>query len=158
MRYIQLARIRPNKSDIQWAIVDDEDFDRLNTYNWHISVRGYVIRKEYVNGKPKVIFMHHEVLSRVPGLDMDHINRNRLDNRSSNLRNISHALNILNSSRFGHNKSGFRGVFWEKEKSRWVAKVTRNKKQYKRRFVRIEDAIAWRTDMETKMLANIYDS
>lgn len=95
------------------AIVDDEDYERVIALgNWHICA-GYASR--YTPGSIKTrkrFYMHHLILELEPNLltVIDHINRNRLDNRKSNLRLASRSLNGANSKAHGHNKTGYRGV------------------------------------------------
>ena len=62
-------------------------------------------------------------------LEVDHINNDKLDNRVSNLRVITHRQNLLNRLHlFRNNKSGYRGVSWSKGMKKWVAQITRNNK------------------------------
>lgn len=87
-----------------FAIVDDKDFEWLNKYTWHSNHRGYAIRNtsKTVNGYKKqwVVIMHREINKTPKGLDTDHINRNRLDNRRTNLRTATRSLNLTNDIRF----------------------------------------------------------
>lgn len=57
---------------------------------------------------------------------IDHINRNKLDNRASNLRDVSQSVNVLNSQNSTRTKSGFAGVYLKR--GRWLAKITINGK------------------------------
>ncbi len=72
----------------QFALVDDEDYDRLNQFKWH-AVKAhrsyYAVRTiKDIDGKCKHIKMHREILGLVPndGVFVDHINCVTLDNRS----------------------------------------------------------------------------
>ncbi len=75
------------------ALVDDEDFERLSQYKWrplpgkHV---GYYAATEGdidpVRRKRRTLLMHRLVLNAAPGITVDHINGNKLDNRKENLR------------------------------------------------------------------------
>lgn len=57
------------------------------------------------------------------GYEIDHIDQNKLNNRISNLRAVSHKDNMKNSPINSRNTSGVMGVWWRKNRSRWVAQV-----------------------------------
>lgn len=72
--------------------------------------------------------MHRLLMGDVPkGLEVDHINRDKLDNRRSNLRLVTHAENCRNVPSQG-GSSQYRGVTWSKKKRRWVAQAHLNSK------------------------------
>jgi hypothetical protein len=54
---------------------------------------------------------------------VDHVNRNGLDNRLSNLRAATKSLNAVNSPLAASNTSGHRGVYWSKRNGKWLAKI-----------------------------------
>lgn len=86
--YIELAN---GKGEVQI----DKDFSHLNAHNWSLSGDGYPMT--YVKGK--LIKIHHMVLGKPEkGLVTDHINRDKLDNRKSNLRFVTQRENLLNST------------------------------------------------------------
>lgn len=58
-----------------------------------------------------------------PEMFIDHINRNRKDNRWENLRHVTGSQNNKNSSKRRDNTSGINGVSWSKEKRKWVATI-----------------------------------
>jgi hypothetical protein len=53
------------------------------------------------------------------GMHTDHINGNCLDNRRGNLRVCTQAENKRNLSLSKRNSSGFKGVYWSKERNKW---------------------------------------
>lgn len=64
-----------------------------------------------------------------PKDDIDHINNNRSDNRISNLREATRSQNLQNASIMSNNTSGYKGVFWIKNKNRWSAQIKINGKR-----------------------------
>lgn len=87
------------------AIVDDVDFDRVQSYGWYFSGR-YVMARSNM----KIIYLHKVILNAPKGQQVDHANRDTLDNRRSNLRFCTGSQNSANSSS-RRGVSGFRGVF-----------------------------------------------
>ncbi len=110
------------------AIVDDEDFEFLNQWKWSYN-KGYASRGITLQcGKYGRIMMHRVINKTPEGLDTDHANGNRLDNRKSNLRTATRGENCTNRPIQKNNTSGFKGVSWHKYQKRWVAYVIKNKK------------------------------
>lgn len=100
------------------ALVDDQDFELLNRWRWHRSQNGYAMRSSY-RGK---VVMHRLIMSPAPsGLEVDHINRDKLDNRRSNLRWVTHSVNQRNNPAQANNTSGYRGVCWDRTRGKWRA-------------------------------------
>ena len=64
-----------------------------------------------------------------PKHDIDHINRNRSDNRICNLRDVTRQQNMCNAGDYPTNTSGRKGVYWDKRDSRWRACIF-NKGRY----------------------------
>lgn len=63
-----------------------------------------------------------------PKDQIDHINRNRSDNRIANLREVSNKQNQQNKSKSSNNTSGHPGVSWKKQNSKWQAHIRHNQK------------------------------
>ena len=59
---------------------------------------------------------------------LDHINHNRIDNRISNLREVSSLENSRNKSKLRNNTSGTTGVNWNKSANKWTANIRINYK------------------------------
>ncbi len=54
---------------------------------------------------------------------LDHINGDPYDNRIANLRPCTMSENGCNRGAAANNKSGYKGVFWCKQKRKWQAKI-----------------------------------
>lgn len=77
--------------------------------------------------------------------EIDHINGNGLDNRLANLRAVDHGENLKNQRLRSNNSSGFNGVYWNKDCSRWQAYIRVNGRARNLGvFIDIEDAKAAR--------------
>ena len=134
----------------RFAVVDDEDFDFINQWTWVYHNRGYAYRYEYsrkrgMDGEQsrRRIFMHHLIVGRMPGLETDHINRNKLDNRRSNLRNVTRAENMRN--RATRSKSGIKNIY--PSDKNWIVKFSDNYKPvYVGYFTTLKSAIKARDE------------
>lgn len=107
-------------------LVDDEDFDDLSKFSWHISNRGYAARSIRRNGKNGSIRMHRYLLGLESGDERygDHINGDQLDNRRFNLRIVTPAQNMMNTRKPRNNTSGFKGVCrTSKRPIKWAAQI-----------------------------------
>lgn len=72
---------------------------------------------------------------------IDHINRDRSDNRIQNLRVVSSKENMENTGMYSSNTSGYKGVQWDKRYNKWVAIVNHNGKQvFAGRYESVYDA------------------
>jgi len=90
-----------------FALVDAYIFDELSKVLWGLSSRGYVFfrrRKQKTN-----VYLHHVALGLPNGQEIDHINRDKLDNRQVNLRPVTRAQNTQNTE-FRPNRTGYLGV------------------------------------------------
>ena len=84
-----------------------------------------------------------------PTGQIDHINRNRSDNRICNLREVSNKQNGQNASKRSDNTSGHPGVCWNKRASKWLARIMHNRKNINLGyFENLEDAVAARKAAE----------
>jgi hypothetical protein len=113
-----------------WATVDADDYARVNALRWHL-FDGYARRNVVVKGRWRALFMHRFVM----GLEFDnqlqpdHENRDRLDNRKSNLILVPRAAQAQNITMRRDNTSGFRGVTFHKATGKWAAHARLNRKR-----------------------------
>ena len=100
----------------QFAIVDDEDFELISKFKWHIQPsrigkEGYAVTK---------IRMHRIITNAPHGAMVDHINGDSLDNRRCNLRLCTNAQNQQNTEGRG-GSSRHKGVSFNKKSGKWLA-------------------------------------
>lgn len=123
------------------AIVDAEMIPILLKFRWHVKPdkkTSYAYTNVRIGGKQTSISMHR-LLSGLPASEIDHINRNGLDNRSENLRFCSKAENQRN--RIRKNTLGYRGVYKPKNSSNYAAQIMIGGKRFQKRgFKTAEDA------------------
>jgi len=142
----------------QFAIVDDEDFEELNKYNWCVrydkGTKSYYARRSLKRNKDGVrrsSIMHRHIIKPKKGFVVDHINHDTLDNRRCNLRSVTRSQNQMNQVLLGRNKSGVTGVRWIQSNQKWMAQITKDKKQiYLGYFEDKQDAIEARKEAVIK--------
>src|SRR5688572_21984799 len=97
-----------------FAKCDDDMFDFLMQYKWHYN-EGYA--KTWYKGER--IRMHRLILNAAPGMNVDHIDHDKLNNQKSNLRLCTTTQNNQNGVRRKDNTSGYKGVSLEKSTGHW---------------------------------------
>ena len=107
------------------AIVDDEDYEKLNQFKWYHHTSGYAVRSSSrIGGKQRGIKMHRQINNTPYGFDTDRINRNKLDNRRSNLRTCTRSQNKMNMPAQNNNKLGVKGVCRSKRANTFTAQIS----------------------------------
>ena len=127
-------------------IIDDEDYELVSQYSWYIDC-GYPCSVA-VPGRR----LHILLGGKAPeGLEWDHINRNRLDNRRENLQLVTQVVNLRNKSMYSNNTSGHRGVSLNSA-GLWKVQITDTPGHVKflGNFETIEEAIKARKEAEIK--------
>lgn len=123
------------------VLIDSCNIEKIKNIFWHIrkvydnyfSVVGYdkQIKKE--------VFLHRYIMNFPNGL-IDHINKNPLDNRLSNLRVVSHSENMLNGTTPKNNVLQHKGI--RKRYNKYQARIMVNKKSISLgHFETLEEAI-----------------
>ena len=113
------------------ALVDDEDYEWLSQWKWcatRTPYTYYAMRSRWVNGKDKTTKMHRVIMDAPPGMHVDHINHNGLDNRKENMRVCTRTENIRNSRKQRRCTSEYKGVCWHKHRNKWITRITADKK------------------------------
>lgn len=114
--------------------VDDEDYDYLNQWKWHVQLRqnGEVaaVRRNIITDKGQRGLQMHRVLLSLTDKNIlcDHIDRNPLNNQKSNLRVCNKFENGKNRTSAKGSTSKFLGVGFLSKKNRWIAQIRIDKK------------------------------
>lgn len=125
------ARIPLTKGYV--AVVDDEDYEEVARRSWRVFVSTSGVayatraadRSELVLGAPTTISMHRQVLGVIFDRlqQVDHRNRNGIDNRKKNLRLCSASQNQANRPKSAGTTSKYKGVSFFKNNGKWTAIV-----------------------------------
>jgi len=114
-------KVIPLTNSDKFAIVDDEDFERVSKHRWYLRFDGRV--ESRINGKR--LYLHRLILNPPRDLEVDHINHDQLDNRRNNLRIATHAQNLANHTKHRNGiTSQYKGVCWHKRGKKWEAYIT----------------------------------
>lgn len=110
-------------------LVSTENVNNILQNKWYKSKSGYPMA--YIGSKVK---LHRYLFNDYANLEnyvIDHINRNKLDNRLSNLRICTKAENSYNRTISKNSKNKYKGVRYNKKSNTWSAFATKDKKEYK---------------------------
>jgi len=159
MNWHELFIYNPETGDLIWKerplehFVDARSWKRWNTI-FKGKVAGY---KAHQKGRPLCIHinlnhhqkiahriiweMHHGALS--PDIDIDHRDGNPWNNKPDNLRTATPQQNRWNTIKGKKSASGIVGIYWEKRRSRWVARLSKGRVTFWRKhFKDKSEAIA----------------
>lgn len=136
-------------------------FTRLVKTSWRTTVGekvGYPTDQGYIRMRVNVrTYKAHRLAwlhfyGEWPKGQLDHINRNRADNRIANLREAGLSENQYNRGANCNNSSGIKGVYWAKKRKKWLVQLNANKTQYYGGvFSTAEDAEAAATPLRAKL-------
>lgn len=124
--------------------VDDEDYlYLLLTGPFHLAGKGYA----RTNTAP-YYYIHRIIATRI-GLstlmEVDHIDRNKLNSKRNNLRSATRSEQMINSGMQSNNTSGHKNISFDKRPERrkkWVVQIDRDKRtRYIGSYVTLEEAI-----------------
>jgi hypothetical protein len=130
---------------------DLEDFDKIKNYCWSFDDEGYLMARIFDIKPARTRRMHKVLLDFENNYKIDHTNQHKYDNRKENLRFCSKAENGRNSGLQTNNTSGIIGVYWDKRKDKWIAKlngIKEIKNGYLGSFNKFENAVVARLKAE----------
>jgi hypothetical protein len=104
-----------------FALISEIDAERVLAHAWTLNSNGYAWRTIH---RPRHVYLHRFLMDCEPGdgLYVDHINRDRLDNRRENLRIVTPAESRQNTPAIG-GVSSARGVVFDRARGLWIASV-----------------------------------
>jgi hypothetical protein len=124
----------------KFALVDDEDFDYLNQWKWCALYKKHINTYYAVRSGIGATHMARLIMSTPKGMVVDHINHNTLDNRRSNLRNVTYSENQTN--RRAAKKNPFHEKCISQNHNSYRVQIHKSlKKVYDKTFPTLEQAI-----------------
>lgn len=127
--------------------VDHDALPLVAAHGWYRTSEGYAATSIGITNPS----FHRLYLGpSTAGFEVDHMNRNRLDNRRSNLRIVTSRVNQNNMSRYKNNTSGTTGVSYDKIRKRWGAHWYENGKMKLKLF-----SVALYGEEEARHLADV---
>lgn len=97
-------------------------FDKIKDKNWYRQNKKQIANKIYIvdrNGD----LIYWFLFGKKAGMEVDHINRNTLDNRIANLRFVTHQQNQCNQPEQCNNTSGATGVSFYPPRGKYRARI-----------------------------------
>lgn len=122
-------RVLNTSNSFDFILVDDEDFERLSKFTWHLSNNRSVYRStskytgKRLYRKGITISLANEVMN-TNDIMYDHKDRNSFNNSRLNLRLTNNCLNQGNRSKtIKECSSKYKGVYFFRNK--WAGRITR---------------------------------
>jgi len=150
----------------KFAIVDQQDYERLAKYKWHAARHGRSCYAQRGTGSAKsgkrkkhLVMMHREILNVGEDKLIDHKNHNGLDNRRANLRAATWEENCWNKRKpKAHCSSRYKGVMWDKRRGKWQAQIGYKSKKIFIGYFEDEKSAARAYDTKARELFGDYAS
>lgn len=125
------------------VLVDEIDLAIVGGRRWIVShrktlnfTRLYVVSLSSTG--PRTTYLHRAIMKARSGEVVDHRNHDGLDNRRENLRIATPSQNVANMRRQPGRSSRFKGVSWNREKSRWESYIEVNGTKRRLGYFRVE--------------------
>ena len=131
MKHIKLTQC-------QSALVDDSDYNWLSQWKWYaIKKRDtFYVARNTKQPKHHTVYMHRQIMKAKNNQEIDHQDRNGLNNRKDNLRFCTHQQNMHNQKPSRNSTSPYKGVCWVTRRNKWQANIQHNNKlRYLGRFI-----------------------
>jgi hypothetical protein len=127
-----MIEIKISNRKFMVTFIDEDDFTRVTSVSpeWQVSGCGYPYVCRRIFNESKAVYLHKFIVGAQPHEYVDHINRNKLDNRKSNLRICTQSQNLVNWKKDPTGKtSKHKGVCWNKRRQKWVVRVNFKKRE-----------------------------
>lgn len=109
-----------------FTVVDADRVEELSTFKWRRGAYDYIVTTD--PGRSRHIRLHRMLLKAPAGVNVDHQNRVKLDNRVCNLRLANESQNGANSGKRANASSRYKGVSWDKRNGKWHVMIKVNYK------------------------------
>lgn len=151
MEYI----INSKKYGQKIVLLDEEDYNKIinSDIKLHLkydkTINNFYVQFHFLDLSKKdkrgTIGLHRWVMGNPSGLQIDHINRNTLDNRKSNLRIVTCQQNSQNKGNYKNNKTGIKNVYYCNIHQCYIVEIKYNKQVLKRKHCKtLDEAKKWK--------------
>lgn len=146
--FIVIEIYEKNKKDIKIkGLVSKEHLNDIIKHTWNLQTVGYIECRI----DKKVVLLHRFLIKAHKNDEVDHKNRNKLNNLNDNLRILTHSQNQINKGKMFNNTSGVTGVTWDRARNKWKVMINYDKKTINLgRFDTLEEATKIRLEAEKK--------
>jgi len=117
----------PNPKEDVTFLIDVEDLYILGKKRWCLNSGGYVSRTTKLSEKRRAT-LHRLIMNPPADMEVDHKNGIRTDNRKTNLRICTTLENRRNSAMPSDNTTGYKGIYYCKDRKKWAARIQTGKK------------------------------
>lgn len=154
---------RKDKSTLE-TVIDLENLPRMQEITgtlvalWDPGIRSFYAGIHMKKGDKRTLIYLHRLLMNTPdGLEVDHDNHDTLLNTRKNLKNVTKSRNMQNTGVRKTNTSGFRGVTWNKARSKWQARIRVNgKSMYLGLYIDLSLAAQTVHETQIKLMSEVY--
>ena len=153
--------VRLKKRVVAWAIVDYADYHLVSSFRWFQHSKGYVRNQSRENRRDvgEGGFMHNRIVGGLPaGLQVDHRDRNPLNNCRQNLRICTPSQNQHNRGTPCNNKTGILGLCFfvhkKRRKGYWQVNLYMKGIRFARQFAfrQYREAVQYNRELRHKHL------
>ena len=110
---------RLNKQSKNWTCCNNLKPNKFGYIRIEINKKNYLLHR--------IIYKYHnedfDLTDTSKNNQIDHININPLDNRIENLRVATHSQNQRNRNKLKNCSSKYKGVYWNKQRNKWEARI-----------------------------------
>ena len=142
-------------------LISKNSFGLVSDFKWYLGKSGYPFTYQSLDGKMKFgrgLKIHKMLRPDSPsGMVVDHINRDKLDNRYENLRICTPAENSYNKTKLKTSKNKYKGIK-KINKNTWAATITKDNKKVEIDGFLDEKSAAQTYDMMAEELFGIFSA
>lgn len=135
-----------------YSLIDEEDLQLASSYKWYLTSHGYAANKS----KKQIVYLHRLLMKAPNGLQVDHKNMDRLDNRKNNLRLCTIGQNRQNEKkRKIKSSSKYKGVYFCKNRNKpWCVQIRKEGIKITIGYFKTEKEAAEAYDKHAKLFYN----
>lgn len=104
-----------------YTLIDTEDLEKVKPYYFSKMTKGYFATSPCLRNVEGMLYLHRFIVDCPKGLQVDHINHDKSDNRKANLRICTNQQNMMNKKA--------KGYYFRKDTHKWQAELWYKKKK-----------------------------